>query len=133
MLCKYGRCRLPPQEQTPVLLQIGLKYLFDRLAPRQKYTGGIFFVSEYGGIGWSVDDSGWSYGQGPKTEEEFKARFKALTDTLLDNPYIFGMCYTQLTNVEQEQNGLYTYDRRAKFDPAWVASVVGRKAAIEEN
>lgn len=105
--------------------------IFDRLSPRQKYTGGMFFVSEYGGIGWSVDDSGWSYGKGPRTEEEFKARFKALTDALLDNEYIFGMCYTQLTNVEQEQNGLYTYDRKPKFDPAWVASVVGRKAAIE--
>ena len=45
---------------------------------------------------------------------------------------MFGLCYTQLTDVEQEQNGLYTYDRKAKFDPEWVKSVMGRKAAIED-
>ena len=63
--------------------------------------------------------------------EELKARFKGLTDALLDNPRIIGFCYTQLTDVEQEQNGLYTYERRPKFDAAWVSSVVSRKAAME--
>ena len=46
---------------------------------------------------------------------------------------MFALCYTQLTDVEQEQNGLYTYDRKPKFDPAWVRGVVARKAAIEEE
>jgi hypothetical protein len=27
-----------------------------------------------------------------------------------------GICYTQLTDVEQEVNGLMTYDRQLKFD-----------------
>ena len=45
---------------------------------------------------------------------------------------MFGLCYTQLTDVEQEQNGLYTYQREPKFDPAWAKSVMGRKAAIED-
>ena len=31
---------------------------------------------------------------------------------------ITGICYTQLYDVEQEVNGLLTYDRRLKFDPA---------------
>lgn len=30
--------------------------------------------------------------------------------------YVWGYCYTQLTDVEQEQNGLYYYDRTSKFD-----------------
>ena len=43
-----------------------------------------------------------------------------------------GLCYTQLTNVEQEQNGLYTYDRQPKFDPAIFKAILSRKAAIED-
>ncbi len=102
----------------------------DRQLP---YNGKMpFFVSEYGGIRWTNDESGWGYGNGPKTEEEFLDRLKGLTDVLLDNPLMFGFCYTQLTDVEQEQNGLYTYDRRAKFDPERIRSIFGRKAAYEE-
>lgn len=91
-----------------------------------------FFVSEYGGIRWTDDQSGWGYGEGPKTEEEFLTRLKGLTDVLLDDPRIFGLCYTQLTDVEQEQNGLYTYDRRPKFPPEVIRPIFSRKAAIED-
>ena len=91
-----------------------------------------FFISEYGGIRWTDDTSGWGYGEGPKTEEEFLTRLKGLTDVLLDDPRIFGLCYTQLTDVEQEQNGLYTYDRRPKFPPEVIYPIFARKAAIED-
>ena len=43
-----------------------------------------------------------------------------------------GFCYTQLTDVEQERNGLYYYDRRAKFDPKIIREITSRKAAIEK-
>jgi hypothetical protein len=29
---------------------------------------------------------------------------------------IWGFCYTQLTDVELEQNGIYYYDRSSKYD-----------------
>jgi hypothetical protein len=90
------------------------------------------FISEYGGIRWAPDYAGWGYGEAPKSEEEFIERFRGLTDALLDNPFITGLCYTQLTDVEQEVNGLYTYDRKAKFDPAIFKAILTRKAAIEE-
>ncbi|MBR3692101.1 MAG: beta-galactosidase [Clostridia bacterium] len=91
------------------------------------------FVSEYGGIWWSdTDDSGWGYGKRVQSREECVERFRGLTDALLDNPAIYGLCYTQLTDVEQEQNGLYTYDRRAKFDPAVIHAILTRPAAMEE-
>ncbi len=91
-----------------------------------------FFVSEFGGIGWIVPgDKGWGYGGVPKTEEEWFTRFKGLCDAQLDNPSLFGFCYTQLTDVEQERNGLYFYDRRPKFDVAKLRAIVARKAAIE--
>ena len=99
----------------------------------QIWRGEPVFISEYGGIRWAGEDaSGWGYGEAPKTEEEFKARYKGLTDTLLDNPKMCGFCYTQLYDVEQELNGLYTYDREPKFDMDFFKSVNARKAAIED-
>ena len=107
---------------------------------RQHYDGKKpVFVSEYGGIRWAAgekDESrcgSWGYGKDVVDEADFKARFKGLTDALLDNDRMFGLCYTQLTDVEQEQNGLYTYDRVPKFDPQWFKEVMSRKAAIEEE
>ncbi|MDD3242213.1 MAG: glycoside hydrolase family 2 TIM barrel-domain containing protein [Eubacteriales bacterium] len=101
---------------------------------RQSYGGQPYFVSEYGGIAWNPDNkTGWGYGKGPQSGEEFLARYEGLTSALLDNPNVCAFCYTQLTDVEQELNGLYTYDRHAKFDPAFFRRVNSRKAAIEEE
>jgi len=91
-----------------------------------------FMVSEFGGIGWSTE-GGWSYGAGPKTEEEFYTRYKGLVDAQLDNPDLFGFCYTQLTDVEQEKNGLYYYDRRPKFDLKRLHEITSRAAAYERT
>ena len=82
-----------------------------------EYTGQPVFVSEYGGIQWNIDDdSGWGYGEAPKSEQECIERFKGLTEALLQNESVFGLCYTQLYDIEQEHNGLYTYERKPKFD-----------------
>jgi beta-galactosidase/beta-glucuronidase len=100
---------------------------------RQKYGGQPYFVSEYGGIWWNPgDESGWGYGSRPASEEEFIARYKGLTETLLKHPRICGFCYTQLYDVEQEVNGLYSYDRRAKFDPRIIRAINSQRAAIEK-
>ena len=103
-----------------------------------RYTvGQPLFVSEYGGIKWDIERSNsdaWGYGNAPVTEEEFKKRYKGLTDTLLDNPCMFGLCYTQLYDIEQEVNGLYTYDRKPKFaDMDFFRKVNARKAKTEES
>lgn len=103
-------------------------------ARRQKYDPEkCFMVSEFGGIGWSLSDKAWSYGNAPKTAEEFVARYKGLVDVLLDCPHVSGFCYTQLTDVEQEQNGLLTYDRWFKFPPEVIRAITARKAGIEET
>ncbi len=111
--------------------------LRDNHAARQTPVPGIpAFISEYGGIKWDVEGSNeasWGYGDGPKTEGEFIARYKGLTDALLDNPHMFGFCYTQLYDVEQETNGLYTYGRKPKFDMETFRKINGRRAAIEEE
>lgn len=124
------------RERYAKLMETG--ELYDNCGKRMpeefRYHGGIVFISEYGGIRWSMDpdDNAWGYGNAPKTEEEFIARYKGLTDVLLDNDRMFGFCYTQLTDVEQEQNGIYTYERKIKFDPAIFKAINSRKAAIED-
>ncbi len=90
------------------------------------------FVSEYGGIRWApAEGRGWGYGQAPLSEQEFIDRFRELTEALLFHPHMGALCYTQLTDVEQEVNGLYTYDRKPKFDPACFHAVLTQRAAIE--
>ncbi len=99
---------------------------------RQKYDGKMpFCVSEYGGSSWNAE-SGWGYGDAVTTQKAFLERFRALTNTLLENENIYAMCYTQLTDIEQEQNGLYYYDRTPKFDPAPFKEILSKKAAIED-
>jgi beta-galactosidase/beta-glucuronidase len=90
------------------------------------------FVSEYGGIRWAPENAGWGYGEAPKTGDEFIERFRGLTEAIMQNPVMGGLCYTQLTDVEQEVNGLYTYDRKPKFDPAVFREVLSKKAAAED-
>lgn len=113
---------------------------YDSFSQRQHYAGQPYFVSEYGGIWGSADDSwqnegdsGWGYGKRPASKSEFIARYKGLTSALLDNPHICGFCYTQLYDVEQEQNGLYTYARKPKFDIAAIAAINRRMAAMERQ
>jgi hypothetical protein len=101
-------------------------------AGKKEFDKGVpFMISEFGGIGWATA-GGWGYGNGPKTMEEFYTRYEGLTAALLDNPNLFGFCYTQLTDVEQEHNGLYFYDRKPKFDLARLHAATSRAAAYEK-
>lgn len=94
-----------------------------------------FFCSEFGGMRWYIDKEnpdGWGYSNPPKNTEEFIEGVRTRCDVLMDNKEMFGFCYTQLTDVEQEQNGFYTFDRRAKVDPKIIHEILSRKAAIED-
>lgn len=102
---------------------------------RQFYKGEPVFISEYGGIKWDADGGieSWGYGDAPKSEEEFIERYRGLTNALLENEKMFGFCYTQLYDVEQEKNGLYTYNRTPKFDIEIFRKINMAKAAIEDE
>lgn len=98
------------------------------LANREvEYDGQPYLVDEYGGIKWVVgqefSEISWGYGNAPKTLEEFYSRLEGLTDVILGFDHICGYCYTQLTDVEQEQNGIYNYDRTPKFDMEKIRAV----------
>ena len=88
-----------------------------------RHTGEeAFLVTEYGGIAFTniglQGDAGgmesWGYHDKVEDEESFFARFQSVTDAIRDIPYCQGYCYTQLTDVMQEINGLLTPDRRPK-------------------
>lgn len=98
------------------------------------YGGQPYFCSEFGGIWWAPDATGdsWGYGDPPSSEEAFYERFTGLVTTLLSNPKMFGYCYTQLTDVYQEQNGIYRFDRGRKLDVERISKVQQQAAAIEE-
>ena len=109
---------------------------YKNFGDKEKYEGQPYFVSEYGGTSISLDKNdtsvSWGYGTNPKSVEDFYVRLEGLTDALVSNPNICAYCYTQLTDVFQEQNGIFTFDREAKFDLDRVKAIFGKKAAIEE-
>lgn len=105
------------------------------------YKGQPYVVDEYGGTFWTKEHvnqpekagrgrSKWGYG---KTSRQVEDQIKALTDVLLEHPHIAGFTYTQLTDVEQEVNGIYTYDRQPKFDIKRLSGIFGGPAAIEKR
>jgi len=97
-----------------------------------KDRGVPFMLSEIGGIGWATG-GGWGYGASTKSLDEFYVRYQGTIDAMLDNPHMFGFCYTQLTDIEQEKNGLFYYDRKPKFDLKKLHEITSREAAYERN
>ena len=101
------------------------------------YAGQPYFVSEFGGIRWNPSEgssnASWGYGREPADIEEFYTRFDRLCQILLEDESMFAYCYIQLTDVFQEQNGVYFFDRSEKFDMARIRASQQRKAAIERD
>ncbi|MCY3832495.1 MAG: beta-galactosidase [Chloroflexi bacterium] len=99
------------------------------------YDGQPYFVSEFGGIWWNPDvqegEDSWGYGERPRDLAEFYDRFEKLCAILLDDVNMFGYCYTQLTDIYQEQNGIYKFDRGQKFDMERIRAAQIKPAAIE--
>jgi len=90
------------------------------LIPGFAYNGAPLYLSEFGGIafippGHQVPQDSWGYAGIEKTAEAALARLRGLYEAMAKLPFA-GLCYTQLTDVEQEINGLLTYDRKPKFD-----------------
>lgn len=78
------------------------------------YKGQPILLTEFGGIAYPVsDEKGWGYTT-VHSEEEFLTDYKRIMDAVYDSEALWGYCYTQITDVEQEINGLLTYDRKSK-------------------
>jgi beta-galactosidase/beta-glucuronidase len=79
------------------------------------YGGEPVIVSEFGGLR-VAGSGGWGWLE-VGDQAEFLQAYRGLIDALMEPGPVEGFCYTQLTDVEQEQNGLLTADRRPKLEP----------------
>jgi beta-galactosidase/beta-glucuronidase len=98
------------------------------LAPGNSYNGSPFYLSEFGGIafippGHEVPKESWGYSGIEKTADFALERLRGLYTAIARVPAWTGLCYTQLTDVEQEVNGLLTYDRKPKFEVRLVKEI----------
>ena len=97
------------------------------LANGYSYKGQPVLMSEFGGIAFNNDDSGWGYGNKVNNQEAFIRRFDDITTAVKEIPYMCGYCYTQVTDVQQEINGLMDIDRNFKVDPEILKEINERK------
>lgn len=96
------------------------KYLF---AEGYEYSNQPIIISECAGIAYNGGD-GWGYGEKVNTEDEFLQRYKSIIKAIYDTSYIKGFCCTQLTDVEQEINGILSVDRKPKADVKEFAKII---------
>lgn len=92
-----------------------------------EYKGQPMIISEYGGIAFNNDDSGWGYGNKVNTKEDFIRRFDDITTAVKKIPYCCGFCYTQVSDVQQEINGLMDIDRNFKVEPEVIKEINERQ------
>lgn len=100
-----------------------LRYLFGVKPMKKRELKKLpIYVSEYGGLSYKTEGKSWGYFAAIKSETEFIAKYISLTDVIFDENCI-GYCYTQLYDVEQEQNGLLKYDRSHKLSHAGIEAI----------
>jgi hypothetical protein len=121
----YHRFEKIGEEGVPLPLY-GKMYV----APGNRYNGSPIFLSEFGGIGYipsghmeHVPENSWGYSGIERDAESALKRLRGLYEAIARIPQIAGICYTQLYDVEQEVNGLLTYDRSPKFDPRQIREI----------
>jgi len=95
--------------------------------PAIRRAGQPVMLTEFGGISYAPDPGRPFFGYGTVSgTEAYLERYGELVTAVLDSPAIAGFCYTQLTDTEQETNGLLTADRQHKLDPAAVRAFTAR-------
>ena len=92
--------------------------------PGIAYRGEPVLVSEFGGLR-VAGTGGWGWLDVPD-EAAFVDSYGQLVDALMRPGPVEGFCYTQLTDVQQEQNGLLTAERVPKVDPSLLFPLTGK-------
>lgn len=116
---------------------------FNRLVDNNRYDYPTYeaptmpyILDEFGGIKWvkgqdtatGNSNGSWGYGEPPHSLEEFYTRLEGQVDALMEiSDNVWGYTFTQLTDVEQEQNGVYFYDRTPKFDMKRINSIFSKR------
>lgn len=106
--------------ETVLSSQPASRFLF---ANGWEYKGQPVLVTEFGGISYKKGNwEGWGYSSAV-SDEDFAARLHAVISAMQESPVVQGYCYTQISDVEQEINGLLTYGREPKIDPSIIRSI----------
>lgn len=113
--------RYPEENLSNLRAFNGERYAF---AEGYKYEGQPLILSEFGGIAYGNTEEGWGYGEEERDEEDYLRRLESLIDAVLDMGQFCGFCMTQLTDVEQEQNGHMYMDHSDKIVPEKVAHII---------
>lgn len=97
------------------------------MCKNNKYNGQPIILSEFGGIMLNKDSYGtnWGYGDNAQDEEEIYKRIENLIDGIKACGYA-GYCYTQLSDVQQEVNGLCDKYHKPKFDNDKLKKIFGK-------
>ena len=95
------------------------------LANDNPYLGQPAIFTEFGGIMFERDqgDGNWGYNSAAKSEGELLDRLRELIDGIR-NTQFQGYCYTQLTDVQQEMNGLLDRDHNPKIAPDKIREIL---------
>jgi hypothetical protein len=90
-------------------------------------NGQPIVLSEFGGITYSPEPGRPWFGYGSVASDDLLlSKYEELVSAVLDSPALAGFCYTQLTDTEQETNGLLRADRSYKLDPQIVKAITTR-------
>lgn len=92
-----------------------------------EYKGQPIIISEYGGIAFQDGQKGWGYGNKAETKEAYIHRFEEMTTAIKELSYVCGYCYTQLTDVYQEINGILDVKRNYKIKPDIIKEINKRR------
>ena len=95
------------------------------LANDNPYMGQPVLLTEFGGIMFEKDqgNGNWGYNSAAKNDSEFLDRLRELVDGI-HNTQFQGYCYTQLTDVQQEMNGLLDSDHNPKIAPEKIREIL---------
>lgn len=89
------------------------------------YDGVPIMLTEFGGLAYVNDteqEKAWGYTV-IESEKEFLETYERILKDINDSDTLYGYCYTQLSDVEQEVNGLLTYDRKYKVEPELIKKI----------
>ena len=103
---------------------------YTAFADGYEYKGQPIIISEFGGIAYDNGDSGWGYGGKETSIENFIKRFDDITTAVKELPHVCDYCYTQVTDVQQEINGLMDINRNFKVEPGIIKEINMRKISI---
>lgn len=89
------------------------------------YNGQPVIVSEFAGIGYQTgNDQGWGYGDKVSNDKAYLDRLQGMIQSIRKIDGICGLCVTQLTDVQQEINGIVDFDRKFKVDFEKISKVI---------